>query len=294
MKIAVNTPSGNIGRILTGILLDAGADVTLLTRGPEKVKEFEDRGATVHVGDLTDGAFVAKALGSVDTLFWLTPSDYQTDDLRGYQRQLAGHVATAVKANNIRRVMDLSSIGAQHGSRVGPIGGLHDVEKALEDTNAHLIHLRPGYFMENYLMSAETIARDGHVYLPVAGGVVMWMVAVRDIAATAAELLQMDNWERRAVIDLAGPEDLTFDQAATAIGEALGRDVAHVEVTPDEARESMTEMGINDRTIDSFNEMYEGFGVGRVCPESEPRRTSTNISTFTREVLRPIVQSAGS
>lgn len=49
MKIAINTPNGNIGRSLANHLLDAGQELVLLTRSPEKTKPLADRGATVSV-----------------------------------------------------------------------------------------------------------------------------------------------------------------------------------------------------------------------------------------------------
>jgi uncharacterized protein YbjT (DUF2867 family) len=293
MKIAVNTPNGNIGRTLTKKLLDAQADVVLLTRSPEKLGAFKARGASVQVGDLSDTAFVTTATEGVDSLFWLSPSDYETDDLLGHYRKLGEIAVAAVKANGIGRVMSLSSVGAQHATGVGPIGALHDVEKMLEATDAQVLHLRPGYFMENYFLSAETIAKDGGVYLPIPAETLMWMIATRDIGETAAELLMKGDWEPHAVIELTGPKDLTFAEAASMLGEGLGKEVTHIQVTPDDTRAAMEGMGISDSTIGLFLEMYEGFANGRICPEGDPRRTATSLVDFAREVFRPALASMG-
>jgi putative NADH-flavin reductase len=43
MKIAINTPTGNIGRTLAANLLDSGEELVLLTRSPEKTKAFAGR-----------------------------------------------------------------------------------------------------------------------------------------------------------------------------------------------------------------------------------------------------------
>ena len=287
MKIAINTPNGNIGRIVTAQMLDAGADVVLLTRSPDKVKEVEARGATVHVGDMNDGDYVTKATAGVDTLFWLTPADYQSEDMRADQRRLAEIAANAVKANNIQRVLDLSSVGAQHESGTGPIAGLYDVEKALETTDAHLVHLRPGFFMENYFMSLETIAADGNIYMPVPGDCPMWMIATHDVGTVASEWLRKDNWSKREVVEIVGPEEHTFAQAAKTIGEAIGREVIHVEVTPEQTKEAMTAMGVTGAVADVMNEMYGAFSTGHVRPEGEPRRTSTSLASFAANALKP-------
>ena len=76
MKVAVTTPTGNIGRVVTDKLLDAGADVTLLVRDPGKVRAFTERGAETEAGSLDDGEYVKKATAGAECLFWVTPPNY--------------------------------------------------------------------------------------------------------------------------------------------------------------------------------------------------------------------------
>jgi len=76
MKVAVNTPTGTIGRTLTERLLEGGAEVILLTRSPEKVKVFADRGAAVQEGSLEDADFVVRATKGVDALYLVDPAEF--------------------------------------------------------------------------------------------------------------------------------------------------------------------------------------------------------------------------
>jgi uncharacterized protein YbjT (DUF2867 family) len=289
MKVAVNTPNGHIGRILTGLLLDAGSNVVLLTRSPEKVKPFVDRGAAAHVGDLEDANFVVKATKGVDVLFWVTPPKMAADDFRGYQNKLGDIAAKAITENKIPRVVNLSSIGAHLSSGTGPIAGLHDVEKKLDGTGAHVTHLRAGFFMENLFMAAETIARDNAVYMPIRGSARLAMIATRDIARAAAERILDRGWRGRSVIELVGPAELTFDGAVRTLGDTLGKKVRFVTTTPDQTRQSLTGMGVPTKTADLFVEMYTAFDAGRVIPELpiQARAAATTLSTFAEQVFRP-------
>ena len=61
MSIVITTPTGHIGSKLAEKLLDAGAEVTLLARNPDKVAGFAARGAKVAQGSLEDEAFVVAA-----------------------------------------------------------------------------------------------------------------------------------------------------------------------------------------------------------------------------------------
>ncbi|UCG53376.1 MAG: NAD(P)H-binding protein [Candidatus Latescibacterota bacterium] len=289
MKVAINTPTGNIGRALTDRLLNSGVDLVLLTRSPDKVREFADRGAAVKVGNLEEAGYVVGATKGVDVLFWLTPPNYSTDDLRSYQNELGDVAVKAVTENKIPRVVDLSSVGAHLRAGTGPIAGLGDVEKKLEKTDAHITHLRPGFFMENYFMAVETIAKDGAVYLPIKGQARMAMIATADIAQAAAERILDTTWTGRSVIELIGPADLTFEGAARTIGSALGREVKHVTTTPDQMRQALTGMGVSSKLADSFLEMYGAFDAGRVAPESpgSARIAKTTLDQFAKDVFRP-------
>ena len=105
--------------------------------------------------------FLVRATRDVDALLWVTPPGYGSDDLRTFQNRLGQAAATAIRTNWIPRVVNLSSIGAQWGSGVGPINGLHDVEGLLDEVTTNVIHLRPGFFFENLLWQQDSIRKWG-------------------------------------------------------------------------------------------------------------------------------------
>ncbi|UCH84151.1 MAG: NAD(P)H-binding protein [Candidatus Latescibacterota bacterium] len=295
MKVAVNTPTGNIGRGLCERLLNAGVELVLLARSPEKVEHLADRGAVVYKGDLEDADFVVNATKNIDVLFWLTPPNYATDDLRGHQNVLADIVVRAVNENNIPRVIDLSSVGAHLSEGTGPIAGLGDVERKLEQTDAQVTHLRPGFFMENYFMSAETIASQNAVFLPMEGSAKMAMIATDDIAKVAAERILDKKWSDRTVIELVGPSDVTFENAAKTIGDALGREVNHVTTTLAQTRDALTGMGVPSSTADLFLEMYGAFNSGSITLESpgSEKVGTTTFRSFAEQSFVPALTAMG-
>lgn len=98
---------------------------------------------------------------------------------------------------------------------MGPISGLYEVEQRLNAAAPNIIHLRPGFFMENYLIQLEPIRTANSVLLPISGDRRLAMIATQDIAAVAAELLLQRNWSGHSVLGLHGPTDLSFDEAAS-------------------------------------------------------------------------------
>jgi uncharacterized protein YbjT (DUF2867 family) len=280
MIIAINTPTGNIGRRLAHLLRDAGEQLVLMVRDPDRIQDLTGSDVTVKVGSLEDTAFVTAAVRGVDALFWVTPPNYETEDYRTHQNKLGRHAAAAVAANSVPRVLNLSSIGAQHADGTGPIAGLHDVEGHFGRTGAAVTNLRPAFFMENFLEHLESIRAQGAIYLPCAGTTTVEMIATADIAAEAARILREKEWPGRRVVELAGPAPLTFDDAARRIGKAIGRAVRHVAITPEQARVAMGDMGLPAGTVESFVEMYAALESGRIAPDGTPRRAGTTLGEF--------------
>ncbi|MDQ2799101.1 MAG: NAD(P)H-binding protein, partial [Armatimonadota bacterium] len=152
MSIAITTPTGHIGSRVTRRLFDAGEDLTLLVRSPEKLPADIREKARLEVGDLTDADFVARATKGAESLFWLTFVPFTAPDPRGAAAHFASVAANAVRANRIPYVVNLSSFGAHHATGYGPVSNMQMVENALNDAGENVLHLRPGSFMENYLM----------------------------------------------------------------------------------------------------------------------------------------------
>jgi len=289
MRIVVSTPTGNIGRGVAERLLDCGADVILIHRDPIRIGDLAERGAQVRQGSLDDEAFLAAATAGADTLFWVTPIAPLAANLRAAQNQFGVAAAGAVQANGIGRVVNISSIGAQHDEGTGPVAGLHDVEEMLDATGADVLHLRPGFFFENYVVQVQVIKAMGAIMMPVPGEATMPMIATRDIAEVAAAKL-LDEDLSPAVLELHGPADLSFDEAAAAISEAIGREVPHTEVDEMQARVGWSMMGLGHGVIDSFLELYGAIASGHLRAEGPPTpetTTPTTLAEWAAEVLAP-------
>lgn len=148
MRIVVNTPTGNIGRSLVEALLERGAEVTLIARHPDKVRDLEARGARVVQGSIDDAAVLERALEGARALFWLTPPAMRPD-WSDWAVQTGKQAAEAARRRDVKRVVVLSSLGAQTGRGTGPVGVLLDIEDAFRAAVPEVVALRPGFFMEN-------------------------------------------------------------------------------------------------------------------------------------------------
>lgn len=297
MKIAITTPTGNIGHELARQLLDEGKhDLTLLCRNPDRVAEFTKRGAKAIKCDLENREQVVRATEGAEAAFFLCPTKVDAENVRAYQNKVGDNFAEAVRRNKLQRVVFLSSFGAQNADGAGPISGLHDIEEKLNTAakavKGNVTHLRPGSFMENWFNAIETI-KQGAVYMPIRAEAKVPMIATADIAKVAAEVITDTTWTGSNVRELLGPRDYSQAESVKIISEAIGKPVQFQQVPPEQARDSMIGMGMSKDAAERFVEMYTGIDSGAVKPLSarNPGNTTpTTLEQFAKTRIAPAIR----
>ena len=248
-----------------------------------------EKGAGALVGSLDDTEFLSRSFTGADAVFGMIPPNLTASDLRGYQNQIGEALATAIKNAGVKQVVNLSSIAGHLADGTGPIKGLHDNEERFNELkDVNVIHLRPGFFMENLLFGVEVIKKMGMNGGLLDPQVALPMIATRDIAIVAADLMA-GSFSEKSVREILGQRDLTMTEATTAIGNAIGKpDLKYVQFPYDDARKAMLEMGMSQGMVDEMIEMYRGMNSGIVRPSearSPENTTATTIGEFARSTF---------
>jgi uncharacterized protein YbjT (DUF2867 family) len=177
--------------------------------------------------------------------------------------ELQGNLIEAARRAGVARVVKLSAIGADPSSPVR-VGRWHaQTEKQLEASGLAYTHLRPGFFMQNVLVFAPSVAAHGIFQAPAEEGRLA-MIHVRDVAAVAARALLEDRHAGQ-VYTLTGPEALSYDDVAAKLSAASGRPVAYASVAPEEFRRRLLESGIPDWYADMLLELYAMIRAGHAA-----------------------------
>jgi len=293
MKIAITTPTGHIGSKLVQNLLRKGPELVLLARRPEKLKEAEANGARVIPGDLKDEAYYKSATVGVDVLFHVAPPDVTSPNIRAEYNQLAKNGATAVQANKIKRVVHLSSVGADKTEKTGPVLGLHDAEEIFNQTGAQVTHLRPAYFFENFFSSVPAIQQSGRIFLAIPGSAKTAMVATRDIADVGAKVILNQSGSKK-IVYILGTKEYSFDEVASELGKFLSKEVKVQTIGREELINAMAKFGVSRNFAEGIVELYEGFVSGYI-KSTEPRdrenTTPTTLEQFIKEELGPVLKT---
>jgi uncharacterized protein YbjT (DUF2867 family) len=243
MPILVTGATGTVGRSLVRQLAQAGEAVRAVTRYPETA----GLPAEVEVvrGDFADPPSLIPALRGVERMHLVS----MEESLANGEEILE----LAVKAG-VRRLTHLghNNPGEPDDSPMeAPHRAFH---RAIETSGLEWTHLFPGEFMANTLEWAPSIRAESVVRAPF-GEWTNAMVHEADIAAIAMVALLRDGHAGR-VYAPTGPEPVRRADAARLIGEALGRTVTFIELTPEQAREHWKDI-YPPEVIEWFLEMGE-------------------------------------
>lgn len=282
--IAVTGATGNVGKALTENLLARGVGVRAIARSADRLNGLKAIGARVFVGRIEDTEFLAHALQGADAAFLMVPPNLKAPDLRAYQVTVAESLAAALVRARVTHAVSLSSVGADLATGNGPIAGLHVLEQRLNTIEGlDVVHLRACSFMENFL-SVGLIKGRGFNGSPLIGDLPIPMIATRDIAMVAAEILASTAFTGKTARELLGPREYAMNEVTRILGRAIGKqDLAYVQFPYDEARKAMVGAGISESVADAFIEVYRGFNNGTIRPREARSARNTTPTTLEEE-----------
>ena len=237
--ILLTGATGNVGRPLTRLLVDASVPFKVFARDLERARSTLGLSVEVVQGNLADPSSLDAALGGIEVLFLLN----------GDPALEEAAIDTAARSG-VRRVVKQSALA----DRLDPPPFHRRVEERLERSSLGWTHLRPNAFMQTLLgYLPRLISDDGILPMPAGEGRVGWVDA-RDIAAVAFHALTENNHESRAYA-VTGPEALSMADVAGVISEATGRSVRYEDIPTEVAREKLLAAGLPS----SFADFLVGF-----------------------------------
>ena len=137
--------------------------------------------------------------------------------------RLAKNYAAAIKASGVKKVVNLSSVGADLPGGTGPIAGLHDVENTFAALDGVAIkHLRAGYFYINFLANVDMVKHANILGSNFGADAKMVLVHPNNIAEVAAEELE-NGFTGKSIRYVASDDESTASDVAKALGTAVGK-----------------------------------------------------------------------
>lgn len=216
MRILVTGATGYIGGRLVPRLIDAGHEVRVIVRRPERLRDVPwSPDVEVVEGDLTDAAAVDRATRDVDVVYYLVHSMGGRGSFEDVESRIARNVATSAKASGVGRIVYLGGLHPDDATLSRHLRSRVRVGEILLASGVPTIVLQAGVIIGSGSTSFEMIRHLTEVlpYMPAPRWVRNFIqpIAVRDVLhylMRAAEVAP----EVSGAFDIGGPDVLRYGQ----------------------------------------------------------------------------------
>jgi uncharacterized protein YbjT (DUF2867 family) len=253
-KILVTGATGNVGSCLIPMLASRSeCSVTAMTRDPDKGKELFSPEVQIVGGNFEDDASLAVAMRGIDTVILMAPPN---PDCVAQNRA----VINEASLSGVDKVVRISAIKAAEDGRTENTRLHGECDTLLQKSGLTFTILRPNYFMQNIMMSLESINADNCFYAGMGDGRLA-MIDTRDVAESAAASALSDQFNGE-ILEISGPQSISFNDVAAVLSDLTGRQISYVAVSPDDVKASLLQMGFGEWMANLLREYSEAYGEG--------------------------------
>jgi uncharacterized protein YbjT (DUF2867 family) len=284
INVLVTGATGSIGTPLVLYLAEKDiVSVRAFVRDAIKAEPLRNAGADIAVGSFEDRDSIRSAMKDVDTVVLITPPGPSAAEQNS-------NVIKICKESSVGKVVRISALKA---SADGPTENtrLHaQSDEELRGSGLRYVILRPNYFMQNLFMLVDSINNESALYAGM-GDARFGMIDVRDIVECAGFTATSDRFDNR-IMELSGPESVSFSDVARILGDVSGSEIRYVPVSPEAVRESMLRAGQSEWLSDLMRDysVAYGEGFGDFVTDNVERisgHAPRSVEQFVREVLAP-------
>jgi uncharacterized protein YbjT (DUF2867 family) len=180
----------------------------------------------------------------VDGLLVLSPQDPALD-------RMEAKAFAAAAAAGVAHVVKMSTTKPEPDSPIPWWRAHWRSEQALREAGPSWTVLRPNGISFFLLEHAEPVRQHG-TFRTAAGDGRMALIDADDVAAVAAAVFDEPARHAGAVLDLTGPDTVSYGDVADILTSVTGRPVSHVDVSPDEGRDLLRSYGMRDWEVEGI------------------------------------------
>lgn len=290
MKIVVTGSVGHISKPLVAELLSKGHQVKVISSNADRKPVIEQIGASAAIGSVRDKLFLENAFANAEAVYTMVPpvSYFEADlDVIKQFSEVAIAYKEALTKTGVKQVVNLSSWGAHRDNGTGGIVGTYYYERIMNEltSDVTLVHIRPTSFYYNLLNYIPAIKHSGRIASNHGGDDRCVFVAPSDIASAIVDELE-NKTERRGVSYVASDE-MTCNQAARILGEAIGKpDLQWVLIPEQEAQKNLERAGMPSSSVKLLIELQSAHHRGLTAEDyllHKPALGKVKLIDFAKE-----------
>ncbi len=269
MNIVLTGSLGNISKPLAKELVEKGHSVTVISSNPERQKGIEIVGAKAAIGTMEDANFLATTFTGADAVYCMISgsssfSDHNYDFV-GHATQIANNYKQAIQQSGVKRIVNLSSIGAHTDKGNGVLALYYHIENILKElpSDVAITFMRPVGFYGNLLGFIPAIKTQSVIASNDGGDVKKPWVSPIDIAAAIAEKITTPFIGRQ--VRYVASDELGCNEVASILGAAIGKpDLKWIIIPDEQVLNGMLAAGMNPRFAAGLVEMNASSHSGKL------------------------------
>lgn len=237
MSIVITGASGRLGRRVSELLLDRvdPPELILVTRNPERLEDFDGRGAQVREGDFDNPAGLAESFEGGERMLLIS-----IDPISKVPQHR--NAIDAARAAGLKFVAYTSIVNPTEDNPAGVAPEHRETERMLRESGMAWAFLRNSLYAEHQVANAQIALAAGRLVHNTGGGRTAY-VSRNDCAAVAAAVVAGGDHGGR-IYDVTGPQALGADQLASLYSGLGGREVAPIAVDDTALVAGMVEHGV--------------------------------------------------
>ena len=291
--IVVTAPIGLIGHQVLDNLLDSFEPIRVIARDPSHLPAHTRERIEVVQGSHGDRDVVTRAFAGADSVFWLVPPDPRAGRIESAYVDFTRPACESFKSQGVKRVVGISTLGrgTPWAAHAGLVTASLSMDDLIASTGVSYRALIMPSFMDNLLRQVESIKKEGLFSLPISGDLKQPSCATRDIAAVAARLLLDHSWSGVESRPVLGPEDLSYNDMARIMSEALGTPVQFQQITGEAFKARLLARSMSEAMVQGYLDMWVAYdqGLDTAEPRTPESSTPTSFRQWCEEVLSPAV-----
>ncbi|MEN0056069.1 MAG: NmrA family NAD(P)-binding protein [Mucilaginibacter sp.] len=282
--------SGQVGSAIVSNLLQTQQPVKGIVRNEGKGLQLKKQGAHIAVADTFNLSALTESFKNGSTLFVITPETGKGDDILGDAKKSLANIRKALESSPVKKVVGLSSMGAQYDKGTGNLLMSYFLEHAFKGMDIEQTFIRPAYYYSNWMLYLSAIKEKGILptFYPV--DLAIPMISPIDVAEFATEVIEDENNDGN-IYELFGPRAYTSTDVATAFSKAIDKKVTAQQVPRSQWGETLKKAGFSDDAIKNFIEMTDLVISGQVHAQGKgtiTEKTKTSLQDYINQAVKHI------
>jgi uncharacterized protein YbjT (DUF2867 family) len=219
----------------------------------------------------------------------MAPPPLHSQDWISYGELIAENYRKAIEANNIKKVVNLSTYGAHKLEGIGAVPSIGQLEKSLDTLpSTKVIHLRAGYFYSNFYSQINSLKATGILganYGNADGKMIF--VHTNDIADVAFDAITNNSFPSDEPYYVVS-DVRSWNDVANAFGKTIDKPLQWTTFTDEQLAEGLKQGGFPDFLRPIFIEIGQGIASGKYTEHyfslaKKPPLGKTKLEDFAQE-----------